>query len=238
MIEFGILAGGDGERIRAEGSLVPKPLIKIGGIPMLGRLVNLIKETGAESVSVFINSEMTEVYEYLMSLQTDLNYEIRIRKGHTPSSFHTFYELVRFMNPEDKFVITTVDTIFSKNKFIEFLKCFSKEKQRQSCLMGVSGYIDDEKPLFVKVNDDESILSFDDNKTEEVKYVSAGLYGLSHESIHIMERCNNEGISRLRNFQRELIKEGLKLKAFNMGMVIDVDHLSDVVKAERFLYPE
>ena len=35
----------------------------------------------------------------------------------------------------------------------------------------------------------------------------------------------------MRYFQRRMLESGLRLKAFDMGQVVDVDHVSDVAKA-------
>jgi hypothetical protein len=39
----------------------------------------------------------------------------------------------------------------------------------------------------------------------------------------------------MRNFQRQLVKEGLKLQAYPFSKILDVDHASDIQKAEEFL---
>ena len=39
----------------------------------------------------------------------------------------------------------------------------------------------------------------------------------------------------MRNFQRGLIRDGRKLKAFAFSKVLDIDHASDIKKAEDFL---
>ena len=44
-----------------------------------------------------------------------------------------------------------------------------------------------------------------------------------------------EGKSRMRNFQRALIADGLRLKAYCFPKILDVDHASDIAKAEDFL---
>jgi hypothetical protein len=44
-----------------------------------------------------------------------------------------------------------------------------------------------------------------------------------------------EGKTRMRSFQRALIADGLKLKAYPMEKIIDIDHASDIAKAEGFL---
>jgi len=39
----------------------------------------------------------------------------------------------------------------------------------------------------------------------------------------------------MRNYQRLLIDEGLTLNAYNFTKIMDVDHVSDIAKAEEFL---
>lgn len=43
------------------------------------------------------------------------------------------------------------------------------------------------------------------------------------------------GLARMRNFQRQLVADGLRLKACPFTKILDVDHASDIVKAEEFL---
>jgi hypothetical protein len=37
----------------------------------------------------------------------------------------------------------------------------------------------------------------------------------------------------MRYFQRRLLEVGMRLKAFDMGRVIDVDHVGDIEKAQE-----
>ena len=101
-------------------------------------------------------------------------------------------------------------------------------------MMGVTTLIDDEKPLYVNVDSRGEITGFHDKK-DNCTYVSAGIYGLSPKSFTILSQCIERGESRMRNFQRALIAEGLRLKAFDMGDVMDVDHAEDIIKAEGML---
>ena len=41
--------------------------------------------------------------------------------------------------------------------------------------------------------------------------------------------------SRMRNFQRALLADGLRLEAYPFSKVFDIDHASDITKAEQFL---
>lgn len=42
-------------------------------------------------------------------------------------------------------------------------------------------------------------------------------------------------VSRMRNFQRALVADGLRLRAFDMGKILDIDHVGDIAKAEAYL---
>ena len=44
-----------------------------------------------------------------------------------------------------------------------------------------------------------------------------------------------EGTARMRNFQRQLVSDGLHLCAYPFSKIIDVDHCTDIPKAEELL---
>lgn len=235
MIDFGIIAAGDGNRIKEEGSLLPKPLVGVENTPMIGRLVTLMAQCGARSVSVIVNSGMPEVVSYLEGLSPEIGCGLKIMTARTPSSMHSFYELLNLMKPEDKFVVTTVDTIFRRENFREYVRYFDNAPAHLDGLMGVTGYIDDEKPLYVETDPENHIIAYKDSPGERIRYVSAGVYGLRGSSLKVLQQCIDSGVNRMRNFQRRLVEEGLRLDAFDMGKVFDIDHLSDLEKANTFL---
>jgi len=101
-------------------------------------------------------------------------------------------------------------------------------------MMAVTDYIDDEKPLYVATDEALNITGFLD-KSDCCRYISGGIYALKPVAIRTLERCMKEGQSRMRNFQRGLVDDGLRLKAWPMSKILDVDHASDIAKAEDFL---
>lgn len=101
-------------------------------------------------------------------------------------------------------------------------------------MMAVTDYIDDEKPLYVSTGKDLDITGFHDSATADCRYISGGIYCLSPKAIDTLQRCMDGGMSRMRNFQRQLVADGLKLKAYPFSKILDVDHASDIVKAEAF----
>lgn len=233
-MNFAIIAAGEGSRLQQEGVATPKPLVELNGRPMIGRLIDIFVNCGAECISVIVNEEMTEVRKYLENLAMQLPVELQLVVKSTPSSMHSFYEVSRVL-PEGRFILTTVDTIFHEDDFRKYVEAFEKEPVEVDGLMAVTSYIDDEKPLYVDVDADMRITAFNDTPSENAKYISGGIYGLDHSAIDVLNRCINSGVSRMRNFQRALVAEGLNLHAWDMGKIIDVDHQSDIEKAQQLI---
>ena len=102
-------------------------------------------------------------------------------------------------------------------------------------MMAVTDYIDDEKPLYVGVDSEMNITGFHDQRQPDSRYISGGIYCLRSSALHTLHRCMEQGQSRMRNFQRGLIEDRLNLKACPLSKILDVDHASDIEKAEAFL---
>lgn len=234
-MNFGIIAAGEGSRLVQEGVALPKPLVQIEGVPMIKRLIDIFISCGAETISVIVNSMMTEVGEYLRGLQSKLPVTLELVVKTTPSSMHSFYELGKLLRDKGRFILTTVDTIFREKDFRNYVESFEKSPVDVEGMMAVTAYIDDEKPLYVETDEDMRIVGFKDQATPGIKYVSGGIYGLDSRAIDVLDRCLEEGVHRMRNFQRALIADGMKLVAYDMGKIIDVDHAEDIEKANKML---
>lgn len=230
-MHYAIIAAGHGSRLAQEGIERPKPLVTLGGTPMVGRLVDIFVRCGAESVSIIVNESMPEVRRYLegLSLPVPLNVVVKT----TPSSMHSFYELSRVL-PEGKFCLTTVDTVFREADFARYIAAF-KADDRHDGMWAVTPFIDDEKPLYVEVNDQMEITAFNDRPTVGTTLVSGGIYGMTDKVFPVLRQCVESGLTRMRDFQRALIHAGFSLQAYAIDRIIDVDHAADIATAERLV---
>ena len=100
--------------------------------------------------------------------------------------------------------------------------------------MAITDNIDEENPLYVATNEQLHITGFNAADAGD-RYISGGIYCLRPNALQTLATCLKEGKSRMRNFQRALVSDGLKLKAFPFTKILDVDHIEDIVKAENFL---
>ena len=226
---FAILAAGEGSRLAQEGIELPNPLVRVNGEAMIDRLIRNFRKNGAEAIYIITNNLTPLTQKHLLQLQA-MDERIHLVVKTTPSSMHSFYELRKLMG-NGKFCLTTVDTIFREDEFEQYIHAW--EQSQEDGLMAVTDYIDDEKPLYIATNNDLSITGFLDDEPQH--FISGGIYGLNESSYSIIDKCIAEGQSRMRNFQRQLIKEGLRLKAYPFSKILDVDHACDIEKAEAFL---
>ena len=233
-MNYAIIAAGEGSRLAQEGVRKPKPLVELNGEPMIGRLINVFTRCNAESVSVIVNNEMKEVNAYLDTLRLSVPFNVVVKS--TPSSMHSFFELSRVMR-KGKFCLTTVDTIFREDDFARYIAAFEADAVSDG-MMAVTSYIEDEKPLYVDVDEDMNIKAFRDEAYEGARFISGGVYALSDKAIDVLDDCMSRGVARMRNFQRALIDAGLSLKAYAIDKIVDVDHAGDIEVAERFLRGE
>lgn len=229
-MNYAIIAAGEGSRLVQEGVTLPKPLVKLNGVEMIRRLIDIFLKNNASSISIIVNEEMTQVQDYLTNIELDIPFNVVIKS--TPSSMHSFFELRDFLR-DGKFCLTTVDTIFKEDEFSKYIQTFINDSDSDG-MMAVTDFIDDEKPLYVDVNDRMAIKGFLDH-SDNCKYISGGIYGLTPKAIDTLEACLDSGQARMRNFQRQLVADNLQLKAYPFEKIVDVDHAGDIVKAEKFL---
>ncbi len=229
---FAILAAGEGSRLAQEGVELPKPLVKIQGEAMIDRLIRIFHACGADSIYIITNNLTPLTQEHLRQLKkADPLLHLLVKT--TPSSMHSFYELRQVMG-NGKFCLTTVDTIFREEEFRRYIQAW--QTSADDGMMAVTDFIDDEKPLYIATDAEKTITGFLDQEPQ--RYISGGIYGLDERSFPVIDKCISEGQSRMRNFQRQLVRDGLRLKAYPFSKILDVDHASDIEKAEAFLREE
>jgi NDP-sugar pyrophosphorylase family protein len=247
-MKYAIIAAGEGSRLAQEGIAAPKPLVEVNGEKLIDRLIRVFTDCGAEEVCVICRATgdaLSPVALHLQELQR-AGFPLRFIYKATPSSMHSLFELSPMLEG-GPFVLTTVDTIFRETEFRSYVAAFERliADGEADGLMGVTDYIDDEKPLYVRCEQRHgersqnvlNIAAFLDHD-DTPRYISGGIYGLTPRSLQTLRQCIERGESRMRNFQRALIADGLRLKAYPFSKVLDIDHATDIQKAEEFLGSE
>ena len=230
-MKYGILAAGEGSRMVKEGIMVPKPLVVLNGEAMIDRLIRIFSENDAEQIAIITNNLTPLTQQHIRDLQQH-DARIKLIVKTTPSSMHSFYELHSLLG-SGRFCLTTVDTVFREDEFKQYIRTF--KDMDVDGLMAVTDYVDDESPLFIATDEQMCITGFYDEPHKDTRFISGGIYCLTDKSFATLKRCVGEGQSRMRNFQRQMVCDGLKLQAYQFSKIVDVDHAADIKKAEDFL---
>ncbi len=141
-MHYAIIAAGEGSRLKHEGINVPKPLVRIGGSTLIERLTGIFRSRhDCESVSVVISPEVAAC-----APEIDADHVVT---ASTSGSMHSLHRLATCLKGCGRFCLTTVDTVFDPTEFDHYIDAYAADTGTYDGYMGVTTYIDDEKPLYI-----------------------------------------------------------------------------------------
>ena len=227
-MKLAIIAAGEGSRLKDEGIGIPKPMIEINGEKLIDRLIRIGMHNECEGVCCIVNEESTDVAKYLLRQKSVVPIDVKIKS--TPSSLHSLKELGKFI--KQPFVLTTVDAVFDEVEFNQFINHVHKTKA--DAVLGITNYIDDEKPLCVEIDKAGRVLSFH-NRKENHQWATGGIYFFRRNIFNDVNKVIESGVHRLRNFLNYMLMNGYKIDSYRFSKIIDVDHADDIQKAEELV---
>jgi NDP-sugar pyrophosphorylase family protein len=225
-----VIAAGVGERIARGGIDIPKPLLRVGGRPLIARIIDAAAELGMSSVACIVNDVQPAVAQFLRSTAWPVPLQLKIKT--TPSSMESLFNLEPYLRDEP-FLLFTVDVVFDVAALRGFLKG-AAELEQAAGVLALTDHIDDDKPLWVRVDDDLKITAMGDDATGG-SYITAGFYYFQPDIFAMMVAARSRRLTALRQFLGLLLASGYPLYGLPAPKTIDVDHPEDIVKAEAFL---
>jgi NDP-sugar pyrophosphorylase family protein len=228
-LKAGIIAAGEGSRLRSEGITVPKALVQIDGVPLIERLLKIFVRNGISEVVCIVNEHSLDVKRFLEEKSFGVPVQVIVQT--TPSSMHSLFALAPYLM-DGQFLLSTVDPVFDETEFANFIRNGSHQQSLDG-MLAITNYIDDESPLYVHLDIENRILMF--SKSEPTPWVTGGMYIFSPRIFNEIDTALNAGFERLRNFLGHLIVCKYSLKGFPFSKIIDVDHVHDIRVAEEML---
>ncbi len=235
-IDGAILAAGRGERLRAQGPDLPKPLVKLDGETLLARQTRVLLEAGVDRVVAVVNSETAALLERdAVALPKRLTIVVR----DTPNSMETLFQLGEHLSTR-WFLAATVDAVLARGEMQRFAdqaiaRVEPAPHAHEEGALGVVRWRGDQRPLFVEVGNDGVIrgLGADSGAT-----VTAGVYFLPASIFAYRARARAAKLSALRQLLSGLVDWGVRLHAIELGDVIDIDVAQDLDAARLMLARE
>jgi NDP-sugar pyrophosphorylase family protein len=222
VLNGGVLAAGDGSRLRGNGYSMPKLLVPVAGVPLIEHVVGNFVAAGIAPVSIIVNEEASDGAHWVRTRFSE--WDVRVLTKTTRSSLESFQELARRAHP-GRTLISTVDAWCPVDDFIRFVKA-ARRYSDDATVIAVTPFVADERPLWATLDGAGRITRLGgDHGTG----VTAGLYLVSERVRRMVVR---HASGRLRDFLAWLVEQGEPLYGLSIPVVVDVDRAEDVALAE------
>ncbi len=225
----GIIAAGHGERLQAAGITTPKPLLSIGGRPLIARAIETARQAGASEIACIVNAETNQVRDFLA--QTAFGLPVRIVQQTTTNSAESLLALRPHLDA-DPFLLLTVDAVLAPDRVAAMVQRAHRLPNAASVL-GVTTVVEDEKPLWADVGPDDRIRSL--GSETDARVVTAGVYFLQPLIYSLADAAPPHDRSALRALLGSLLRHGHPVYGVDVGATVDVDRPEDIASAEQLL---
>lgn len=226
IVAGGILAAGEGGRLRRDGWRMSKPLVPIAGTPLVERAIENMRSAGVRRIGILFNESEEDCVRFVRSRFPDSGIEVRVQT--TASSFETFRELSALL-PEGTALFSTVDAWCRPEDFRRFAE-EACEAGGDATVLAVTSLVDDERPLWVSCERGAGGGAVRAIGGDTGDCVTAGVYLFPARARELAARSE---AGRLREFLRRLADAGEPVVALPIGDVVDIDRGRDVRLAEE-----
>ncbi len=228
-MKAGIIAAGQGDRLRQGGILVPKPLVRIGREPLISRAIRAASHVGVTSIACIVNDLNPAVADYLRSRFWPIPLELVVKT--TASSMESLFSLAPLLSGEP-FLLFTVDAVFEFGVLRRFVT--KACKRGGDGVLAVTRFVDDEKPLWAELDKGQRIVALGDG-AQPGRYVTAGFYYFMPEIFSLIDTARTRRLSALRQFLGLLLENDFSLYGIPVSKTVDVDTPEDIEKARQYL---
>lgn len=221
MIRGGIIAAGQGTRLRADGYRVSKPMVTVGGHSLIELTLDRFRAAGIRQVTMIINETSQDCRDWLRDNTEDFDLDLVVRT--TPSSYASFQAVAERLAGVPA-VITTVDSVMQVNEFCGFVRSAANIAP-DAVALGLTGHVDDENPLWATLGPDGQIRQLG---AGHGTHVTAGLYWFPAQR----QSDPASQFARLRDYLAWLVAEHPPVRGIVLPRVFDIDRARDIAAAE------
>lgn len=226
-IKYAILAAGQGRRLASEG--VPKPLVCVGGRPLIARLIDAFALAGADEVFVTVNPACKPLDDFLCREQFDAEVGIVPVAAATP--LESLAAALEYLG-SGPCIVATADTAVNPKALARLVAEYSLMPPGEG-LLAASAAAPGQQGLYIIPDASGNVTALSDTPIGTRPFISAGIYAFDISAgLQALTRALASGGVRLRDFQRALLQI-CKMKIFDIGESVDVDTPADLASARK-----
>jgi len=218
----GIIAAGEGSRLRRAGFAMPKPMVPIAGVPLIESVIRNFHAARIAPLAIIMNEQERACVDWVRARFPDLDVEFIVKT--TRSSLESFGEVIA-RYPGGRMLVSTVDAWCVETDFVHFVEAAAR-RPAEATVLAVTPLVADENPLRVSMTADGRVTDVGGDAGD---LVTAGMY-LVPERVRTLRAP--AGLGRLREFLAWLARSGAPVYGEVIERVVDVDRAEDVALAE------
>ncbi len=222
-----IMAGGKGTRLYPYTKILPKPLIPIGDIPILERIINKFCEYGISQYYLTLNYKKGIIKAHFADLNPD--YDVHYVEEDKPLGTAGSIKLItdKFTKPV---IITNCDTLITA----EYDKLMEYHVTSGNALTIVSSLKNITIPYGVLHSKEDGEVVSMEEKPKLSYFINAGLYVMNPEFI---EKIPDDTMFHMTNMADMLMKEGYKVGMYPISedSFLDMGEFGEMKRMEEKL---
>jgi len=218
-----ILAGGKGTRISQYTKDIPKPMIRVGNIPMLTHIMRIFKFYGFDEFIIAGGYKINVIKKYYKNSKEFKNIKI-IFTGSDTMTGGRVLRLKKYLKKET-FFMTYGDGV--SNVDLKKLLAFHKKNKKIATVTAVRPPV---KFGELDIKKDSTVVSFVEKPKVKQGWINGGFFVLNYKIFEFIKKTNDI-------FETDILKQVVKkkhLKAYkHEGFWKCMDNLGEKIELER-----
>ncbi len=223
-----IMAGGVGSRLGDLTKHVPKPMLELGGKPMLLHIIENFERLGFRNFILCINYKAEVIKRYF---KDGSRFGVNIEYTHEKMRLGTAGALSLIQREiKHPFFVVNGDVI-SSTDFVDFLDFHENSKSQAT--MCIKSYNQSVPFACVEFNDNDELLELREKPIRNY-HINTGMYILNPEVIN---RVPKDEFFDMPTLFKQMVQDGSRIKVFRMDEYwIDVGRPDDYARSQKDIH--
>lgn len=219
-----IMAGGEGRRLRPITEKIPKPMLKVRGKPIIGKIISAFSQCGINNIYISINYKADVIEDYF---KDGSKYGVKISYLKEKKKLGTVGALSLLPETPSKPLLVINGDVITNTNFLQLIE-FHKQHR---CVMTVAVIQYRLKIPYGVLHMASHYLLGIEEKPEQKVLCNAGIYMINPEVLHMIPKDAQFNMTDLIN---ELARKGLPITTFPIHeQWIDIGQTEHLKRAQR-----
>ena len=227
-----ILAAGKGVRLSPLTDEIPKPMLPLGDITILGNIIRIFKSSGIDRISIIVGHKSEIIQEYIKNSNFGVDITF-IEQKERLGTGHALMIASQYVNSD--FLCVYGDILFKEDFIVSMISKF-----KSSDSISIMALIESATPEFfgsVLVKNDEVVGIFEKSDNPPSNLINTGIYCFKKEAFSYINKTkiSTRGEYELTDSLKMMMDDGKKVRWMSLGgKWLDIGRPWDLIDANMF----